>query len=43
MVHAWWVSEERGDWGRVGQDLVFKGRGESIVEHLLVEDRGDAA
>lgn len=26
-----------------GQDLVFEGWGESIVEHLLVEDRGDAA
>lgn len=27
----------------MGQDLVFKGWGESIVEHLLVEDRGDTA
>lgn len=25
-----------------GQDLVFEGRGEPVVEHLLVEDRGDA-
>lgn len=29
--------------GREGQDLVFEGGGESVVEHLLVEDRGDAA
>lgn len=27
----------------MGQDLVLKGWGEPVVEHLLVEDRGDAA
>lgn len=27
----------------MGQDLVLKGWGESIVEHFLVEHRGDAA
>lgn len=26
-----------------GQDLVLEGGGEPVVEHLLVEDRGDAA
>lgn len=29
--------------GGGGQDLVFKGGGKPVVEHLLVEDRGDAA
>lgn len=28
---------------RKGRDLVFEAGGEPIVEHLLVEDRGDAA
>lgn len=29
--------------GREGQDLVLEGGGEPVVEHLLVEHRGDAA
>lgn len=28
---------------RRGQDLVFEGGGEPVVEHLLMENRGDAA
>lgn len=40
---AGWASGPRRTQGSAGQDLVFEGWGESIVEHLLVEDRGDAA
>lgn len=37
------ATEDLARRGREGQDLVFKGGGEPVVEHLLVEDRGDAA
>lgn len=40
---AGWASGQRRTQSSAGQDLVFEGWGESIVEHLLVEDRGDAA
>lgn len=43
LAHALWVAGKRGAQGGVGQDLVLKGWSESVVEHLLVEDRGDAA